>query len=219
MECTGLVEDAGNMQSDIDVQRVAGSCWDLNNQLTYWYGRLGETIKGPLYTDMSSEIDSLQQETPPFFQQRYYFVSVEVAESHMLYWAASLIIQSLFYEFERRKEDFRDESSRCPSVVHDGSDIHKFGSSSYLADAKFHADQICCGIGYFLQTHMHILGGHSLLFPIAMASQFFHMNGFHDDFDRCQEVFKFLESSGLGIASVLLGTPWSRYKSGGSLEQ
>jgi hypothetical protein len=84
--------------------------------------------------------------------------------------------------------------------------------------AELYTDQICRGVGYFVQPHMHILGGHNLLFPVSMAAQFFYRNDIHDRYLWCQEVFASLESLGLGLAHVLQGTPWSKYKSGSGLQ-
>lgn len=87
-------------------------------------------------------------------------------------------------------------------------------SELYMEESEFYADQICRGVAYLIQPDMHILGGENLLFPVAMAAQFFHGNGFHDKYEWCQEVFIALESLGIGLSHVLQGTPWSDYKSG-----
>lgn len=212
MECTGLVEDTSNMKSEDEAPHLIQSCWSLKRRIDKWYENLQVTSGSELYSRMKTSVDP--NGAKPIFADRYEFVSVEVAESHMLFWAASLIVHTLFYEFQRR-----DSLIESPHSMNSGDSNDREEPINPLADSKDSAEQICCGVGYFLQPHMHILGGHSLLFPVSMASKFFHMNGFYDQYQQCQDVFTLLESSGLGLASVLLGTPWATYKSGDSAGQ
>lgn len=203
MGCTSLVEQMDAVQSEQDAQNAIMSCLALRAEAKAWYGRF-ELIHGrPLYTTTPDTTNILQAGFPnPVFPERLEFAAIEVAEGHMLYWAALLIIYSLLHGLELQKEFFRQGSSS------------KGQAAMFQEGAEFHANQICRSVAYFIQPHMHILGGHNLLFPVSMASQFFHRSGLHDQYQWCQEVFASLESSGLGLASVLQGTPWSRYKAG-----
>lgn len=207
MGCTSLVEQMDAVRWEQDVQNVMLSCWTLRAKTKAWYGRLESIHGSPLYTNTPDEANIPRTDSSNHvFPERYEFAALEVAEAHMLYWAALLMIYSLLHGLELQKEFFRQSSSS------------KEDSDMYQKGAEFYANQICRGVGYFIQPHMHILGGHNLLFPVSMASQFFHRSGLHDPYQWCQEVFASLESSGLGLASVLQGTPWSRYKEGQSAE-
>lgn len=135
----------------------------------------------------------------------------------MLYWTASLIIYTLFQEIERRVE-FSQTILAVPQSLNPVHVTRHGESSPFMKNAELYTDQICRGVGYFVQPQMHILGGHNLLFPVSMAAQFFYRNEIEDRYLWCQEVFAFLESLGLGLAHVLQGTPWSRYKSGSGLQ-
>lgn len=207
MECTSLVEQVEGMQSEQDAQQLMNSCWNLRVHTRTWYAKF-ESIHGtPLYTATPDEGSIPRSDaSKKIFPERYEFTSLEIAETHMLYWAALLIIYSLFHGIELQKEWFSQD--RCPNKE----------SGFFLNSAELYANQICRGVGYFIQPHMHILGGHNLLFPVSMASQFYYRNDFHDQYQWCQEVFVALESTGLGLAKVLRGTPWSTYKEVGSPE-
>lgn len=202
MECTNLIEQMEGVQSEKDVQQLMNSCWNLRVRTGTWYARF-ESINGtPLYTTTPDEGSVPRSDaSKKVFPERYEFTALEVAETHMLYWGALLIVYSLFHSIELQKERF--SQSRCSN---------KEESEFFLNAAELYANQICRGVGYFIQPHMHILGGHNLIFPVSMASQFYYLNDFHDQYQWCQEVFIALESTGLGVAHVLRGTPWSRYR-------
>lgn len=201
MGCTSLVEQMDAIRCEEDAHRLTVSCWTLRSETKSWYARL-EAIHGPpLYTVTPDEVDTSRLDrSKPVFPERYEFKALEVAEAHMLYWTALLMIYSLLHGNELHKEIFRQGASS------------QADSAMYHKGAEFYANQICQGVGYFIQPHMHILGGHNLLFPVSMASQFFHRNGMPGEYQWCQDVFASLESSGLGLANVLQGTPWSTYK-------
>lgn len=204
MECTVLVEKAGSVRSEQDLFDVRYLCHELECQAQSWHTRLISASEYPLYTLVPENSGIPRSKARnAVFPERYEFISVDIAEAYMLYWAALLAIFSILYEFECRMTGYHNADDKKESI-------------SFFDDALFYADQICRGVGYFVQPHMHILGGHNLLFPVAMSSQFFHGNGFHDRYDWCQDVFATLESMGLGIASVLQGTPWLTYNSGES---
>jgi hypothetical protein len=202
MACTSLLAQEDEIQSTYDAEQIIQQCWDLNMQTLTWIDKL-ELIHGtPLYTRVPDESNiTRSQSSMRILPERYDFIALEVAESHMLCWTAMLIVYSLFHRLEMHKEHLP------PGYASD-----KEEAETFLKGAQYYATQICLGVGYFLQPHMHILGGHNLLFPVSMASQFFLINGLQDQYQWCQEVFVALESNGLGLASVLLGTPWSRYK-------
>jgi len=202
MACTGLLEQLSNVRSTHDADQLMQQCWDLNIQTTLWYNKL-ESIHGkPLYTRVPDETNIPRcLSSRNILPERYEFPALEIAESHMLCWAAMLIMYSLFHRLEAQKE-----------TLPPGYTADKEEAEIFLKGAQYYATQICLGVGYFLQPHMHILGGHNLLFPVSMASQLFHINGLHDQYQWCQEVFAALENTGLGLASVLQGTPWSKYK-------
>jgi hypothetical protein len=218
MSCTLFVEYIDNTRSDHDTRQLMKLCNQLKRQTESWYARLKSTSPSPMYTTIPNKSDaSRSDETKSLFPEQYHFASIEIAEAHMLYWAASLIIYTLFQEIERRGEPshavFVEPQSSNLIPIHNQSE-----PGSYMKRAELYTNQICRGVGYFVQPHMHILGGHNLLFPVSMAAQFFYRNGIHDRYKWCQEVFAFLESLGLGLAHVLQGTPWSKYKSGSCLQ-
>ncbi|KAJ5278762.1 hypothetical protein N7478_004134 [Penicillium angulare] len=212
MECTALLEKAGSVQTTQDLTNTKYLCHELEWQAHSWHTRLTNVSECPLYTLVPDDSGIPRPKTRnAVFPERFDFISVDIAEAYMLYWTALLVISSVLYEFE------------CQTILHQGvivSSHHVADSqneyTSFFHEALFYADQLCRGVGYFIQPHMHILGGHNLLFPVAMSSQFFHRNGFYDRYDWCQDVFATLESMGLGLASVLQGTPWLTYKSGES---
>jgi hypothetical protein len=202
MTCTSLLAQMEEVRSTYDADQLMQECWDLNMQTMVWYDKL-ESIHGkPLYTKVPDETNVPRcQSSRNLLPERYEFVALEVAESHMFCWTAMLMMYSLFHRLEAQKEHLP------PGYASD-----KGEAETFLKGAQYYAIQICLGVGYFLQPHMHILGGHNLLFPVSMASQLFHINGLHEQYQWCQEVFAALETTGLGLASVLQGTPWSRYK-------
>jgi hypothetical protein len=218
MSCTLFFEYIDNLCSGHDTRQLMNLCNHLKRQTESWYARQQSVSSNPLYTTIPNKADIPRSHiTKSLFPETYNFASIEIAEAHMLYWAASLIIYTLFQEIERR-----GESSH---TVFDGSHSsnhiplsEKGKPNSFMKTAELYTDQICRGVGYFVQPHMHILGGHHLLFPVSMAAQFFHRNDIQDRYIWCQEVFASLESLGLGLARVLQGTPWSRYKSGSTLQ-
>lgn len=220
MECTVLVQDMGNLHTSEHAQELRKKCSDLSQQTHSWYETLQSTCEAPLYTMTRSTAD-IQRSTlsTDMFSERCEFVSVDIAEAHMLYWAALLFIHSLVYEMNKRKDVDPQSNSSSPGSPADSSSSEQgtYQSPSCSQDsfgqAELYANEICRGVGYFIQPHMHILGGHNLLFPVAMAAQFFYGNGFQEEYLWCQDVFAALESIGLGLAHVLQGTPWSRYKS------
>lgn len=217
MECTVLVEKMDGSQPETDVQRLELACWSLRQQIQTWYKRLQATSPGRLYTPTSNLTGiPLSPSAKLAFPHTFNFVALDIAEAHMLCWAALLIISSFFHgiECQRESRSRAYDVSRFPDVNSDDQKRSEF----FLREAEFYANQICRGVGYFLQPHMHILGGHNLLFPVSMAAQFFYGNHFDDKYQWCQEVFAVLNSIGLGLASVLQGTPWSRYKLGESHE-
>ena len=202
MACTSLLEQMDDVRSTSDAEQLMQQCGDLNMQTTVWYDKL-ESIHGkPLYTKIPDETSVPRSQTSRnILPERYEFSALEVAESHMLCWTAMLIMYSIFHRLEVQKE-----------LLHPGYTSDNEEAETFLKGAQHYATQICLGVSYFLQPHMHILGGHNLLFPVSMASQLFHINGLHAQYQWCQEVFAALEATGLGLASVLQGTPWSRYK-------
>lgn len=207
MGCTSLVELTDSVQSEQDIERVMQSCWALRAETKAWYGRLESIHGSPLYTNTLDDVNIPRADpTNAVFPERFEFIALEIAEAHMLYWAVLLIIYSVLHGLELSKEMFRTGASR------------KDQSDMFESCAAYYANQICRGVGYFIQPHMHILGGHNLLFPVSMASQFFHRSSLGSQYQWCQDVFASLESSGLGLASVLQGTPWSTYKEGESKE-
>ncbi|KAJ5106309.1 hypothetical protein N7456_002984 [Penicillium angulare] len=209
MECTVLVEKAGSVQTTQDLINAQNLCHELEWQAHSWHTRLKGISECPLYSLVPDDSGISRSKTRnAVFPERYEFISVDMAEAYMLYWAALLVISSVLYEFERRMASHQEDS-----IPHAAAESRS-ETTLFFHDALFYADQICRGVGYFIQPYMHILGGHNLLFPVAMSSQFFHGNGFYDRYDWCQGVFATLESMGLGLASVLQGTPWLTYKSG-----
>lgn len=218
MTCTLFVEYIDNIYSGHDTIQLTNLCNTLKRQAELWYARLKSTSPSPLYAAIPNKADiSRSHSTKSLFPETYHFASIEIAEAHMLYWTASLIIYTLFQEIERREESSHiilidPQSSNLIHVTKQGE------PSSFMKNAELYTDQICRGVGYFVQPHMHILGGHNLLFPVSMAAQFFYRNEIEDRYLWCQEVFSFIESLGLGLAHVLRGTPWSRYKSGSGLQ-
>lgn len=218
MNCTLFVEYIDNLHTSHDTLQLMNLCDLLKRQAESWYVRLNSKSSNPLYTTVPNKANIPRSHvTRSLFPETYDFASIEIAEAHMLYWAASLIIYTLFQEIERRG-DFPcavfDESQH-PSLTALSA---KDRPGSFMNMAELYTDQICRGVGYFVQPQMHILGGHHLLFPVSMAAQFFYRNGIHDRYLWCQEVFASLESLGLGLARVLQGTPWSKYKSGSPLQ-
>lgn len=205
MGCTSLVEQMDAIRCEQDSHNLTVSCWTLRSETKAWYARLEAIHGSPLYSVTPDDVKIPRLDASNrVFPDRYEFTALEVAEAHMLYWAALLMIYSLLHGNELQKEFFRQGASSPAD------------SAMYQSGAEFYANQICKGVGYFIQPHMHILGGHNLLFPVSMASQFFHRSSMPDQYQWCQEVFASLESSGLGLANVLQGTPWSRYKEGQS---
>lgn len=218
MSCTLFVEYIDNVRSDHDTMQLMKLCSHLKQQTKSWYERLRSTSPSPLYTTIPNKAEIPRSDvTKSLFPDTYHFATIETAEAHMLYWTASLIIYTLFQEIERREQAsvvfVESQSSNFSDIPGHGKPY------SFTKSAEFYADEICRGVGYFVQPHMHILGGHNLLFPVSMAAQFFYRNDIHDRFLWCQEVFASLESLGLGLAHVLQGTPWSKYKSGSSLQR
>lgn len=215
MQCTYLVEFVGEVRSKQDVHRLRKLCWRLESQTDSWYERLRLLFGDPLYTSTPDDIYIPRSETSKqVYPDRYHFQAVEVAEAHSLYWAGQLIIYSLFAGLEPLQGNFTQHEVSHHQQPPSSSNMNSEGSGLYMNNAEFYADQICRGVGYFIQPDMHILGGHNLLFPVSMAAQFFHGNGLDDKYKWCQEVFIALESIGLGLSHVLQGTPWSKYKSG-----
>lgn len=217
MSCTLFVEYIDNVRSDHDTLQLMKLCNHLKQQTESWYERLKSTSPSPLYTTIPNKAEiSRSDVTKSLFPDTYHFVTIETAEAHMLYWTTSLIIYTLFLEIERREQAsvmfVESQSSHFSDIPGQGK------SYSFTQSPEFYADEICRGVGYFVQPHMHILGGHDLLFPVSMAAQFFYRNDIQDRYLWCQEVFASLESLGLGLAHVLQGTPWSKYKSGSSLQ-
>ena len=211
MECTVMIEGVYCARSEDAVQETIISCLKLKQEAQLWYERLKSTNEGPLYTLMPDEANIHHSSmTKLLFPERCEFASVDLAEAHMLYCTALLIISSLFYEVERRKECNQRSPSDDPGLEHCATYCDK-GSGPLLKESKFYADQICRGAGYFIQPHMHILGAHHLLFPLTMAAKFFYGNGFGDRYHWCQEVLTVLGNTGIGLASILQGTPWSKY--------
>ena len=201
MACTSLLEQEDELQYTHDADQLIQQCWDLNTQTMAWNDKLELIHRKPLYTRVPDETKVTRiPSSKDILPERYDFITLEVAESHMLCWTAMLIMYSLFHRLEMYKKHL------SPGYTSDKE------AEPFLKGAQYYATQICLGVGYFLQPHMHILGGHNLLFPVSMASQFFLINELHDQYQWCQEVFVALEADGLGLASVLLGTPWSRYK-------
>lgn len=218
MSCTPFVEYIDNVRSGHDTMQLMKLCNRLKQKKESWYARLKSTSPSPLYTTIPNKADIPRSHvTKSLFPQTYHFASIRTAEAHMLYWAASLIIYTLFQEIERREESshtaFVEPQNSHSSHISDQGD-----SNSFMKSAEFYTDEICRGVGYFVQPHLHILGGHNLLFPVSMAAQFFYRNDIQDRYLWCQEVFASLESLGLGLAHVLQGTPWSKYKSGSGLQ-
>ncbi|KAF3394132.1 hypothetical protein F1880_004991 [Penicillium rolfsii] len=217
MNCTLFVEYIDNTRSEYDISQLMKLCNQLKGQTESWYARLKLTSPSPLYTPTPDQAEIPRSHvTESLFPETYHFASIDIAEAHMLYWTASLIIYTLFQEIERRGEScavFAESQSSHPIPI-----SHQGEPGSYMKSAEYFTDQICRGVGYFIQPHMHILGGHNLLFPVSMAAQFFYRNNIHDRYLWCQEVFASLESLGLGLAHVLQGTPWLKYKSGNSLQ-
>lgn len=217
MSCTLFVEYIDNVRSDHDTMLLTKLCNRLKRQTELWHEGLKSTSPSPLYTTIPSKADIPRSDvTKSLFPNAYHFASIETAEAHMLYWTASLIIYTLFQEIERREQAsivfVEPQSSNSSNMSCHGKPY------SLTESAEFYADEICRGVGYFVQPHMHILGGHNLLFPVSMAAQFFYRNDIQGRYLWCQEVFASLESLGLGLAHVLQGTPWSKYKSGSSLQ-
>lgn len=217
MSCTLFVEYIDNVHCDHDTVQLMKLCNPLKQRTKSWYERLKSASPSPPYTTIPDKAEIPRSNvTKSLFPDTYHFVTIETAEAHMLYWTASLIIYTLLEEIERR------EQASVGFVVpqrSNFSDTPGHGKPySFPKRAKFYADEICRGVGYFVQPHMHILGGHNLLFPVSMAAQFFYRNDIQDRYLWCQEVFASLESLGLGLAHVLQGTPWSKYKSGSGLQ-
>ena len=218
MSCTLFVEYIDNTRSDHDTSQLMKLCNQLKWETESWYARLKSTSPSPLYTAIPNKAGIPRSHvTKLLFPETYQFASIEIAEAHMLYWTASLIIYTLFQEIERRGESAHTVYVES-QISHLIPMSNQSEPGSYMKHAKLYTDLICRGVGYFVQPHMHILGGHNLLFPVSMAAQFFHRNGIHDRYMWCQEVFASLESLGLGLAHVLQGTPWSKYKSGSGLQ-
>ncbi len=217
MSCTFFVEYIDNVRSGHDTMQLMKLCTLLKQQTKSWYERLKFTSRSPRYTTIPNKAEIPSSDvTKSLFPDTYHFATIETAEAHMLYWTASLIIYTLFQEIERREQAsvvFVDSQNSNSSDIpgHDRP-------CSFTKPAELYADEICRGVGYFVQPHMHILGGHHLLFPVSMAAQFFYRNDIQDRYLWCQKVFAYLESLGLGLAHVLQGKPWSKYKSGSSLQ-
>lgn len=215
MHCTVLVELVGNVNSERDIQRLRKLCSRLEQRTDSWYERLRLLFGDPLYTIIPDDTEISRPETSKaIYPNRYHFPAVEVAEAHSLYWAAQLIIYSLLSGLEVLERTFYQHEAPSSNQPLPPSNAKPKGSYPYMDDAKFYADQICRGVAYLIQPDMHILGGENLLFPVAMAAQFFHTNGLHENYEWCQEVFVALENLGIGLSHVLQGTPWSDYKSG-----
>lgn len=196
------------VQSVNDATQLVQFCLDVKRQAESWEERLQAKHEYALFTTTPAKANTPSSTlNPTVFSEAYHFVAPEIAEAYMLYWSALLMIFSVLHGAELWRQ----------SDPH-GSDEEKVAYRRsvmlYSQNAEFHANQICRGVGYFIQPDMHILGGHSVLFPMAMTSQFFHRNGFHSRFEWCQEVFASLEKVGLGLAHMIKGTPWDRYKVG-----
>ncbi|KAJ5763573.1 hypothetical protein N7533_002254 [Penicillium manginii] len=215
MHCTVLVELVGGARSERETRRLKKLCWRLKHRTDSWYEQLRSLFGDPLYTSIPDETDIARSgRIKAIYTSRYQFPAVEIAEAHSLYWAAQLITYSLLFGLELLGGSFAQHGT--PLSIQSGypSNTNSKESELYMEEAEFCADQICRGVAYLIQPDMHILGGENLLFPVAMAAQFFHGNGFHDKYEWCQEVFIALESLGIGLSHVLQGTPWSDYKSG-----
>jgi hypothetical protein len=215
MHCTVLVELVGGARSERETRRLKKLCWRLKHRTDSWYEQLRSLFGDPLYTSIPDETDIARSgRIKAIYTSRYQFSAVEIAEAHSLYWAAQLITYSLLFGLELLGGSFAQHGT--PLSIQSGypSNTNSKESELYMEEAEFCADQICRGVAYLIQPDMHILGGENLLFPVAMAAQFFHGNGFHDKYEWCQEVFIALESLGIGLSHVLQGTPWSDYKSG-----
>jgi hypothetical protein len=215
MHCTVLVELVGCARSERETRRLKKLCWRLKQRIDSWYERLRSLFGDPLYTSIPDETDiSRSKRSKRIYPYRYQFPAVEIAEAHSLYWAAQLITYSLLFGLELLGGSFAQHE--IPLSLHStsSSNTNSKEAELYMEESEFYADQICRGVAYLIQPDMHILGGENLLFPVAMAAQFFHGNGFHDKYEWCQEVFIALESLGIGLSHVLQGTPWSDYKSG-----
>ncbi|KAJ5183429.1 hypothetical protein N7492_001045 [Penicillium capsulatum] len=215
MECTVLVEKISSSPPESEVQRLELACWSLRHQIQAWYRRLQGSSLGKLYTPNSDLTEvPLSPSAKSTFPHTFHFVALDVAEAHMLCWTALLILSSFFHRIECQREYQPQAVYALSPVSEDAKSDDQRRSEYFLQEAEFYANQICRSVGYFIKPHMNILGGHNLLFPVSMAAKFFYGNHFDDKYQWCQEVFAVLDSIGLGLANVLQGTPWSRYKLG-----
>ncbi|KAJ5630010.1 hypothetical protein N7528_003667 [Penicillium herquei] len=212
MECTILIEEAGCVRCEQDAANVIQSSYKLKYHAQSWHNLLMATSEDPLYSLVPDESQAARLKTKSkVFPEKCEFISIDMAEAFMLYWTAMLVINSILYEFDlQNSSQGNDEPDPDTSINQKSPEMEI--TSLAGQDALFFADQICRGVGYFVQPHMHILGGHNLLFPLPMSSQFFHRHGFYDRYEWCQDVFATLESMGLGLANVLQGTPWLTYE-------
>lgn len=208
LTCTELVERMAQVQSINDATKVIQFCLHVKWQTEAWDGHLRAKCGSiPFITTPGSKNSTRSVPSKTIFSEVYQFAAPDIAEAYMLYWTALLIIFSVLHGAELWRQFDPSGSDEDKTTYHQNATL-------FLQSAEYYANQLCRGVGYFIQPDMHILGGHSLLFPMAMVSQFFYRHGYNDRFQWCQEVFTALETVGLGLANVIHGTPWDRYKAG-----
>ncbi|KAJ5340474.1 hypothetical protein N7541_009598 [Penicillium brevicompactum] len=210
LTCTELVERMAQVQSINDAANVIQFCLHVKWKTEAWDKELRAKYGDTPFT-MAPESNSSPRSVPSrtIFSEIYQFAAPDIAEAYMLYWSALLMIFSVLHGAELWRHSDLSGSDEDKTAYHQNATL-------FLKSAEYYANQICRGVGYFIQPDMHILGGHSVLFPMAMASQFFYRHGFIAHFQWCQEVLTALETVGLGLANVIQGTPWDRYKVGES---
>ena len=188
--------------------RLIECCLNVKQQADSWEERLQAQHENALFTTTTAKTNTSPSiSSTALFSESYQFAAPEIAEAYMLYWSALLVIFSVLHGAELWRLSDANGSAEQKMA-------YQQRAALFSRNAEFHANQICRGVGYFIQPDMHILGGHSVLFPMAMTSQFFHRNGLKSRFEWCQEVFASLEKIGLGLAHIIQGTPWDRYQVG-----
>ncbi|KAK9851800.1 hypothetical protein MYU51_009327 [Penicillium brevicompactum] len=204
------LSNMAQVQSIDDAANVIQFCLHVKWKTEAWDKELRAKYGNTPFT-MAPESNSSPRSVPSrtIFSEIYQFAAPDIAEAYMLYWSALLMIFSVLHGAELWRHSDLSGSDEDKTAYHQNATL-------FLKSAEYYANQICRGVGYFIQPDMHILGGHSVLFPMAMASQFFYRHGFIAHFQWCQEVLTALETVGLGLANVIQGTPWDRYKVGES---
>jgi hypothetical protein len=174
---------------------IVDLCWQLDSQLTEWYGRFEIFVAGPVYWPKLSMSDSSVDDpkSGKVFPVAFHFPSSDVAQMMILYWLALLLVHPILcWMYERlgslvgeQQEDTEcsciqdptletaDKTVPISSICLRHLTMAKLLPLGYRTEwARGAAKNICQSAEYFMQETMGELGPAIFLPRLIAAREF-----------------------------------------------